>query len=176
MTKRILLAAAAVIGLLCSCTSKEASILMSKDNLGSVVMGESYTTVPETMAPLYTKAQSYYGDMTEVWEVMCLNEDQGAVRFLCDYEQDENLKYFILYTAGAKTQEGISLNSTAKEILAAGGEECTHETDPQLPADHYILLNGLYFYFDNTEAVEDGHIKADAKPYLVSNCQYPFFA
>ena len=66
-------------------------------------------------------------------------------------------------------------SSTCKEILDKGGKRGKLDFGDEVDPLFYVSLDGLYFFFDDQEGVENGKIKPDAPCIKISNSENPYF-
>ena len=150
---------------------------ISRNGVGPVKVGQNYTIedvlnrckLPDTYPGLYDEIQCDRNDFSGEFEIIC--RQNGGISLLVFSDEDDHVSCFTVVTDRVKTESGLSTASTAADILAAGAkvEKMPMMTNDKVTGYRYRLsLGGLYFLFRNSD-VSAGRIKADARPYGISN-------
>ena len=165
----------AIIGLTSlSCSAQD--LLVSKDGIGPIKVGMKLEKIPASVPHFYTQ-KSPLPDY-HFW-VICEDENgDSMVSFLGEDEDSDRydtVVYFLLDSSYPKTKEGLHVGSTCKEILDKGGKRGKLDFGEEVDPVYYVSLNGLYFFFDDEEGVENGKIKLDAPCNKISNSESPYF-
>lgn len=168
----LFLAVFCVTGL--SCHAQD--VIVSKDGVGPVKVGMQLEKVPASIPHFYTQKSplpDYY-----FW-VICENENGDSMASFLGEDEDsdryETLVYFILESSYPKTKEGLHVGSTCQEILDKGGKRGKLDFGEEIGPVFYVSLEGLYFFFDDQEGVENGKIKTNAPCIKISNSESPYF-
>lgn len=155
-----------------------AMVLISKDGVGPVRVGQNYTIsevvlnkskLPDQYASLYDEITCDRDQFEGHFQIVCRLKDALSLLVFCD--DNDKVECFTVVTDQAKTKEGLSRVSTAAQILAAGGKVENMPLKENNRAVGYLyrlVLNGVYFLFGNAD-IAGGKIKPDAKPYAISN-------
>lgn len=155
---------------------KEHVLLVTKEGIGPIKMGNPHSTVPQSLPPLYDSTSP----LPDTFSWIYCKKGEEYVLFLLgeDYDSDkyETLVYFILQSPAAQTPEGLCVGATCEQIVGKGGKMHKKDDEGGGNPTYYVELNGLYFFFDDRTAIENGRIKPTAPSKMISNCNHPFFA
>lgn len=151
-------------------------LLVTKDGIGPIKMGNPHSSVPQSLSPLYDSTSP----LPDTFSWIYCKKGEEDVLFLLgeDYDSDkyETLVYFILQSPAAQTPEGLCVGATCEQIVGKGGKMHKKDDEGGGNPTYYVELNGLYFFFDDRTAIENGRIKPTAPSKMISNCNHPFFA
>ena len=151
-------------------------ITVSRDGIGPIKMGKPHSSVPKSLLPLCDNSSP----LRDTFNWIYCNEGEKTVLLLLgeDYDSDkyETLVYFILYSPLPKTSDGLGVGATCKQIVEKGGKMHKKVSEWGGSPTYYVELKGVYFFFNDMTAIENGRIKPDAPCTMISNCDYPFFA
>jgi hypothetical protein len=153
-------------------------VIITKIGVGPVKVGQNYTIsedvlnkskLPDKYAFLYDHLlcdrDQFSGDFVIIGYL------NGKVSLYVLSDEDDKVSCFTVVTDNAKTTDGLSTASTAKEITAAGAKL------DKMPYDHgagdkgylyRLVKDGVFFLFRNSDT-PGGKIRPDAKPYAISN-------
>ena len=178
MTRFVLSALLAVL-FSCQMSAQEMAVI-SKEGVGPVAVGQNYTVedvlnrckLPDTYALLYDEILCDRNEFTGDFEIVCYLE--GAISLLVFSDKDDKVNCFTVVTDQVKTKDGLSTDSTAAEILAAGGkvQNMPIKENNRVIGYHYRMVkDGICFLFRHADVV-GGKVSSDAKPYGISNTLY----
>lgn len=162
--KRFIITVAVALAAVFSATAQKAPVTVTKNSVGTFKLGLHYNKVKPAVIKYFASCNENYDDMEEKMSIYC-NDAEGNVliNFYTDsFPKDKKIIGFQIYSQGVnfKTAEGLSLNSTASELLEAGGE--LDKTDMGIN----ICVNGLRFWFEDS-AMKGRRIDPEAKPYTI---------
>ena len=138
---------------------KQDGIVVKKDEVGPVKMGDNYEKAQKELEKIYPKMWVQYDDMQETIVFTCFlpgDDDTVVMTIYCDSKN--KLSYYYINHPSIKTEKGLSVDTTYKELIKAGGRwESSDYGD-------YVVLDGLYFWF-----FTGGEPDADSTPAMISN-------
>ena len=155
-----------------------AKVLVTKDGVGPVRIGQDYTiseevlnksSLPDRYPSLYDEISCDRNQFSGNFEIACRLNRAWSLFVFCD--EDDHAECFLVVTDQAVTEKGLSSASTASAIMAAGGKTQKmpmKENDRTVGYRYRLELDGIYFLFRNSD-VTDGKIRPDAVPYGISN-------
>ena len=173
--KRIILAVTTLF-LALNVFAQEPTFVFSKTGVGPLKAGvklvqSNKCTLPASVKGLYDSIDLDTNQFDGMYEIRCIKDDAATLIIVCD-EANKAEKFAVL-SPNCKTAEGFSVESTAAEIIAAGGvDKTTKLVDGKMVTWYYSLyLGGVYYLFKSSDGV-NGKIKSDAKPIGLSNFKY----
>lgn len=167
--KKVLLTLLALVAFLTPVLAQN-DLVLSKDGIGPVKMGINYTKAKPVMSKTCHMIWEMYHDMIDMMQVTCFDNETDRNLMVIfntgEAPDDKLLRTFYVYSPVFKTAKGLSLDSTAQELLDAGGE--LDRKDGFI----FVKLDGLYYSFGDND-LEGRKLKPNAKPYQISNVNYP---
>lgn len=157
-----------------------AIILITKDGVGPVKIGGNYTipdvlnrcTLPEAYTQLYDKLYCDRNQFSGDFEIV--GELNGTPSLYVFSDEKDKVTEFTVTTPNVTTSEGLSVNSTAKEIQALGGKvkrSAIKDRNTTIAYHYSIELNGLHFFFHESGLSVNG-IQENARAIAISNNTY----
>ncbi len=161
--------------------SGQEKLVMTKNGFGPIKLGDNPTIpnvfnrckLPDTFDNLYDKLICDHNQFSGYFEI-CGNLN-GEMSFVAFCGENDTIEDFFVVTPTVETAEGLTVKSTAKEILAAGAvyEKLTLNENGKVTVTGLCLkLNGLFFLFSSKDVVQLKTIKDDALPVVISNFKY----
>lgn len=156
-------------------------LVMTKNGFGPIKLGDNPTIpnvfnrckLPDTFDNLYDELICDHNQFSGDFEI-CGNLN-GKMSFVAFCGENDTIEDFFVVTPTVETAEGLTVKSTAKEILAAGAvyEKLTLNENGKVTVTGLCLkLNGLFFLFSSKDVVQLKTIKDDALPVVISNFKY----
>lgn len=148
------------------------NLIVSKDAVGPIKMGMNYKEVKPALSGSFKMIWELYHDMIDMMQVSCFDNETDAnmiVQFNTgEAPDDKKIRNFYIFSPILKTEAGLGLDSTAQEIIDAGGELDRN--------DFYVFLKlaGLYFSFSNDDLIGNS-LNPKAKPILLTNTRPEIF-
>lgn len=162
--KSFIITIASALAAVFSAAAQKSPVTITKNSVGTFKLGLHYNKVKPAVIKYFASCNQNYDDMEEKMSVYCYDaEGNVLINFYTgSFPQDKKITGFQIYAQGVnfKTPEGCSMESTASELLEAGGE--LDKTDMGI----HILLNGLYFWFEDS-AMNGRRINPEAKPFTI---------
>ena len=168
MKKVVFLLAAACLALnLCAQTQ---SLVFSKSGVGPLKAGAKMTNqngcvLPASVDGFYDRVFCDANQFTGETEIICYKDDNPVLLVACN-DADKAVAFSVL-SANCSTAEGLSLNNTAAEIMAAGAVR----KSAMEPVQNALYLNGVWFFFRESDGAP-GKLSPSAKPWAMSNVNY----
>jgi hypothetical protein len=138
---------------------KPEGLVVKKDQVGPVKMGDHYEKAQKELEKIYSKMWVQYDDMQQTIVFTCFlpgDDDTQVMTIYCDSK--DKLSFYYIYHPSIKTEKGLSVETTYKELIKAGGRfEITEY-------GNFVVLDGLYFWFFSMDEPD-----ADSTPAMISN-------
>lgn len=153
-------------------------LVMTKNGVGPVKVGIN-PTIPDVLnrCKLPASCDNLYDELVcdrnqfEGGFEIC-GRLNGQMSFVAFCGEEDTIENFFVTTPTVVTAEGLSLNSTAKEITAAGAtfeKKTLNDNGTIFVLGCYLKLKGLYYFFSSQDLAGQSAFKDDAKPVAISN-------
>ena len=129
------------------------------------MINQNGCVLPEAVDGFYDRIYCDNNEFSGELEIICYKNDEPVLLVSCD-EANKATSFSVL-SASCSTSEGLSLNSTAEEIMAAGAVKKSVVE----PLKYALYLNGVWFFFKESDG-SAGKISPSAKPWAMSNVNH----
>lgn len=165
--KKLLLAAIIALAASMSAMAQEDMPVISEKGVGSFKLGTHFSKVEPALKHYFPIIREDYADMGEYRIIECCNADNELVLLLetNSYPDDDIVRNMKVFSPLLKTAEGFSMDSTASELLEAGGE--LDKVDQGI----IIRLNGLRFWLHD-EAMNGRRVDPEANPWAITTTDW----
>ena len=165
--KKLLFAAIIALAASVSAVAQDEMPVISGEGVGSFKLGTHFSKVEPALKRYFPIIREDYADMGEYRIIECLDANNELVLLLetNSYPDDDIVRNMKVFSPLLKTKEGLSMESTAAELLEAGGE--LDKVDQGI----IIRLNGLRFWLHD-EAMQGRRVDPEALPWAITTTDW----